>query len=131
MPRFKSNADIFNYSSESDVFLDSWMSGQKLVVPETKEWTYDREMNVDDVDIWEVIYEASGGIGVYASYCPFAEFYLICTGFTSPEPGATRHMETYYGPGSEKSVRARMEELGYPYALNDFFVDSDKLWLYN
>ena len=38
-------------------------------------------MQIEDVDLWEVIYEQGGSVGVYASYNPFAEFYMIRVGW--------------------------------------------------
>ena len=45
--------------------------------PPIIEWTGDRPMRVEDVDLWEVITETSGPIGVYASYQPYAEYFIV------------------------------------------------------
>lgn len=126
MPRFRSNANIFVHLNEE--FDPNWMDSKELVVPATKKWTYDREMNIDDVDLWEVIYEEGGGKGVYASYLPYAEFYLICTGHIPN--GRTPRWETYYGPGAEIEVRKRMKELNWPYPVNQVWVDNEDMWLH-
>ena len=126
MPRFKSNANLFVHLNEE--FNPNWMNSNELVVPPTKKWTYDREMNIDDVDLWEIIYEEGGGKGVYASYSPYAEFYLICNGWVSN--GTTPRMETYYGPGAEAIVRTRMQELNWPYPTNQVWVDNEDMWLH-
>ena len=121
MPRFKSNANIFvNFEEHFD---NNWMDSSNLIIPDAKQWTYDREMNIDDVDLWEVLYEEGGGKAVYASYVPFAEFYLVCTG--QQMDGRTPRWETYYGPGAETNVRKRMKELGYPYHLKSVWVDDN------
>jgi hypothetical protein len=126
MPRFKSNANLFVHLDEE--FNQNWINSDKLIVPATKNWTYDREMNIDDVDLWEIIYEEGGGKGVYASYSPYAEFYLICTGVISD--GKTPRWETYYGPGAEEKVKNRMREFKWPYPINQVWVDDEDLWLY-
>jgi hypothetical protein len=36
---------------------------------------------VDEVDIWEVISEMSGPIGVYAAWQPHAELYIVTCGW--------------------------------------------------
>ena len=126
MPRFKSNANLFVHLDEH--FNQNWLDSDQLTLPPTTKWTYDREMQIDDVDLWEVIYEQSGSKGVYASYSPFAEFYLICNGNVSD--GRSPRMETYYGPGAEESVRQRMIELNWPYVDNQIWVDNDDMWLY-
>ena len=126
MPRFKSNANIFVQLDEE--FNPNWLDSNKLVVPPTKNWTYDREMNVDDVDLWEVIYEEGGGKGVYASYIPYSEFYLICTGWQSD--GKTPRFETYYGPGAEYEIKKRMNALSWPYPINQLWVNNEDMWLH-
>lgn len=126
MPRFKSNANLFVHLNEE--FDPKWMDSNELVLPPTKKWTYDREMIIDDVDLWEIIYEEGGGKGVYASYSPYAEFYLICNGWV-PD-GKTPRMETYYGPGAEAIVRTRMQELNWPYPINQVWVDNEDMWLH-
>lgn len=126
MPRFKSNTNLFVHLDEE--FDQNWFDSDSLQVPPTKSWTYDREMNIDDVDLWEIIYEEGGGKGVYASYAPYAEFYLICTGHVSD--GKTPRWETYYGPGAEANVKARMNEFKWPYPTNQVWVDKEDLWLH-
>ena len=126
MPRFKSNANLFVHLDEH--YDENWLDAEKAHLPSTKKWTYDREMQIEDVDLWEVIYEATGGKGVYASYIPYAEYYLICTGWKDPNNPT---METYYGPGAEYKVMHRMQELNYPYPLNNVWVDNEDLWLKN
>jgi hypothetical protein len=126
MPRFKSNANLFKYLDEE--WDHNWLDKPSIFVPATKKWTYDREMTIDDVDIWEIIYEESGGKGVYASHIPLAEFYLICIGWR--EDGRTPEWETYYGPGAELQVRKRMEELKYPYGLYEVWIEEEDMWLY-
>lgn len=125
MPRFKSNANLFVHLDE--YYDRNWNQSDSLNVPPTQKWTYDREMQIEDVDLWEVIYEEGGGKGVYASYMPYAEFYLICTGNYD---GRNPRMETYYGPGAEDTVIKRMNELKWPYPINDKWIDDEDLWLH-
>jgi len=40
-------------------------------------WNSKKEIEVEDVDFWEVICETGGGNGVYAAYQPYAEIYLV------------------------------------------------------
>jgi hypothetical protein len=68
--------------STSDIFKDTWKkdfsnnqhNGQLLT---SKEWDYSREMTIDDVSLWEQLYYKPGSIGIYVSWSPFAEFYMI------------------------------------------------------
>jgi len=133
MPFFKSTYNILVKPDEDEVFNINWMDSDKLKLPPKIKWDYKRDLKVEDIDIWEVIYEASGGIGVYAAWLPYAEFYMITTGW---EPIVThnqvnpRKIETYYGVGAEQKVYLRASELGIHLPLKDIWVDSEDLWLH-
>jgi hypothetical protein len=127
MPRFKTTKDIF--VTKGEYFNENWMDSNTVMVPPNQKWTYEREMHIEDVDLWEIIYERSGGVGVYASYDPLAEFYMICTGWD--KDGRTPIPEVYYGPGAEMAVRKRMIELNMTYGLRQHWVDDNDIWLYN
>lgn len=122
--RFKSTHNIFVDFGE--VFDDNWMNHDTIQTPPNPVWDYSRPLQIEDVDIWEVIYEQGGGMGVYASWCPYAEFYLIRTGWWN----APNNIETYYGPGSESIVIKRMAELGIKTALYTHWVEPEDMWLY-
>jgi hypothetical protein len=125
--RFKTTQNILKDSNE--VFDSSWDSIKEIWLPPTYDWDYSRELQIEDVDIWEVIYEQSGGVGVYAAWCPYAEFYIIRVGWKLELKGYG--IETYYGPGSMKKVQKRMTELKIPFGLNKIWVDSDQMHLYS
>ena len=122
--RWKSTANIFLDFGE--VFESKWMDSNKIETPPHPEWDYSRELQIDDVDIWEVIYEQGGGVGVYAAWCPYAEFYLVRTGWWN----VPNDIETYYGPGAQKQVQKRMKELEIPFVLNEHWVEPEDMWLY-
>ena len=138
MPFFRSTYNILTKADEDEVFNENWMDSNKVVVPPKKDWTYDREMQIEDVDIWEILYEAGGGLGVYASWCPYAEFYLITTGGDYRNDGKLidgilyhgRNMETYYGPGAQQKVQKRCAELNIKLRTEQVWVDPDKMWLH-
>lgn len=123
---FKSTQNILKDFGE--VFDSKWMSSDKLELPPTKEWDYSRELQIEDIDIWEVIYEQGGGVGIYAAWSPYAEFYIIRVG--ALKEGQGYGIETYYGPCSEKKVLARAKELGISLATNKIWVESENMWLY-
>jgi hypothetical protein len=77
--RFKTTQNIFKDFGEH--FDPNWMDSDSLILPPKKEWDYKRPMQIEDVDLWEVIYEQGGSVGVYAAYNPFAEFYMIRVGW--------------------------------------------------
>ncbi len=124
--RFKSTQNIFKDFSE--VFESKWMDSNVLGMPPKYDWDYYRELQIEDVDIWEVIYEQGGGVGVYASWSPYAEFYMIRTGWWNAEKGYG--IETYYGPQAQQKVQARMKDLNIPFILNQVWVEPEEMWLY-
>lgn len=118
MPIFKSTKNIFVDNGE--YFETKWMEGNEIFWPPTTSWTYDRELTIDDIDIWEVIYE--GSFGIYAAYSPDAEFYMIFPFYWMREK---YHIETFYGRDAGLQVWSRARELGINLDLIDYFVDSD------
>lgn len=127
MPRFKSTQNIFG-ANEGEVFDPNWMDSDKLVLPPRREWDYSREMQIEDVDIWEVIYEQGGAVAVYASWSPYAEFYLIRVGWYLESKN--HGIETYYGQDIQSIVQKRMKELNIPFHLYTHWVEPEDMWLY-
>jgi len=124
--RFKSTQNIFKDFSE--VFDPNWMDSNKIITPPKKDWDYKRPMQIEDVNIWEVIYEQGGGVGIYASWDPYAEFYMIRVGWFLEQQGYGA--EVYYGPGAMNKVMKRAEELEIPLSKNKVWVEPDDMWLY-
>lgn len=138
MPLFKTTYNILTKYDEDELFDPNWMDSDKLILPPKSDWTYDREMTIDDVQIWEQLAYHTGGIGVYASWDPYAEFYLVTTG-TVPNSDPRyingdlywdRAIETYYGPGAQEKVFKRAKELGLNLQVHKTWVEKDKMWLY-
>jgi hypothetical protein len=117
--RFRSTYNIFTDFGE--VFDPNWMNYDTVQTPPKREWDYSRELQIEDVDVWEVIWEASGGWGLYASWSPYAEFYLLNVKGVS---------ETFYGAGCQKKIMHRIKELNIPVRLNKIWVDPEDMWLH-
>lgn len=132
MPFFKSTYNILVTPWEDEVFDPNWMDSDKLVLPPKTNWDYKRTMNLEDVDIWEVIFEYGGGIGLYAAWAPYAEFYLLTVGPTkyATRDKADKVVETYYGAGVQKHLIKRLKELNLPVPKNDIWVEPEDMWLY-
>ena len=124
--RFKSTQNIFKDFSE--VFDPNWMDSDKLILPPKKDWDYKRPMKIEDVNVWEVIYEQGGAVGIYAAWDPYSEFYMIRVGWFLEAQG--HGAEVYYGPGAMKQVMKRAEELGIPLSTTQTWVEPDEMWLY-
>lgn len=105
MPRFKTTEMILKGTEE--YFDENCMDTPFLQLPDSNSWDYSRQLNIEDVDIWEVISEMSGPSGLYAAWLPYAEFYMIVQ---------NRNIDsTYYGQGSDEYAGKRCEELGIFY----------------
>jgi hypothetical protein len=132
MAFFKTSLNIFKKPWEDELFDENkWdMSTIAGQLPWSGgEWDYKRPLTVDDIDIWEVLYESGGHFGIYAAWSPHAEFYMIRLGYIIEESGYG--IETYYGAESGKMVYKRAKELGIDLPVFQDWVDPDKAWLYN
>lgn len=124
--RFKSANNVFGIS---EYFDPNWMDTESgIIVPPKDEWDYSRELKVEDVDIWEIIYESTD-ISVFAAWSPYAELYLIRPGYTLYACGIRE--EVYYGVGAQQKIQQRMTELNIPFSIQQVWVDPDKMWLYD
>ncbi len=139
MPIFKSTYNILVKPDEDEVFNPNWFDTPFLQLPPSCPWTYEREMQIEDVDIWEVLVEHGGGLGVYAAWCPYAEFYLVTTGTdlrtqkvdekTSVNYNSMFY-ETYYGAGAQEKVKQKANQLGLPLCESQLWVEPEDMWLY-
>jgi hypothetical protein len=83
LPRWKATEQILHLNKDGEYFDDNWMNFDRIsqYAPPIIEWTGDRPMRVEDVDLWEVITEMSGPVGVYGAYMPFGELYVVTSGW--------------------------------------------------
>lgn len=83
MPRWKETKQLLALEHDGEVFDEDWMNYNSIsqYAPPSPSWDGARPMRVDDVDIWEVITEMSGPIGVYAAWCPYDELYIVTNGW--------------------------------------------------
>ena len=127
MPTFKTTKNILTTPWEDELWDDNWMDSDKLILPPHSDWDYKRELQIEDVSVWEVIYQQGGGLGIYAAWDPYAEFYLITQHQFAVRTNA---IETYYGPGAQTAVQKRIKELGVPVQAKPKWVDDDYMWLF-
>lgn len=105
MPRFKSTQNILKDNNE--IYDANWFDKPFLELPPSPKWDNKRQLQIEDIDIWEVISEQGGGVGLYAAWMPYAEFYMIVN--------KGKIDSTYYGKGSDKYAAKRADELGINY----------------
>ena len=127
MPQFRTTYNILTKVDEDELFNPNWMDSDKIILPPKKDWEYARELQIEDISVWEIIYQQGGGIGLYAAWDPFAEFYMITLPYFKEIPNS---IETYYGNKASDRAYKRACELGMLVNLNKIWVDPDKAWLY-
>lgn len=127
MPRFRTTSQIFTLGNGEEYFDPNWMDSNVLVTPEKKEWDYSRELQIEDIDIWEVVYQQGGGFAVYAAWNPYAEFYLITLPAYLYKENS---IETYYGPMASNRVHKRAKEFGINLGMHQIWVEPEDMWLY-
>jgi hypothetical protein len=129
MACFKTTYNILKKPWECELYDDNWLDSNKVELPWTGgDWDYSRELTIDDVDIWEVLYESGNSFGIYAAYSPNAEFYMIRVGYILEQQGYG--IETYYGPEAGKSVFKRAKELKVDLPVYKEWVAPEDLWLH-
>ena len=114
MPRWKTTENILHLSKDGEYFDENWMNYDRIwqYAPKEIPWDGDRPIRFEDVDLWEVITEMSGPIGVYAAYMPYAEYYVV-----------TAHWKVvaeFEGPRANERLEAFLKEnnIPYPYTPN-------------
>jgi hypothetical protein len=121
MPFFKTTYNILKTPDEDEAFDPKWMDSDKIILPPKKDWDYKREMQIEDVNLWEIIFDYGGGIGLYAAWDPYAEFFMLTY---------RGSIETFYGKGAQIRLKERLKELNLKYPQNLYWVDDEKMWLY-
>ena len=96
-------------------------------LPPRSEWDHSKILKIDDVVIWEQLHYEPGNVGIYASWDPYAEFYMIVFNlFVDFDLG----IETFFGKGANRKVVDRAKELGIELENNQVWIDEKNSWLY-
>jgi hypothetical protein len=103
---FKSTYQILNNPWKPDVpNIDPFPA----IRPPYANWEGDRPLEISDVLLWEQIYYEPGVIGVYASWDPQEELYLITYNFFL---GETSGYKAFRGNDCVNQVIEELESLG-------------------
>lgn len=74
-----------------------------------KNLTLDSPPSISDIKMWEQLYYESGVVGIYVSYDPKIEFYMITYNvFIDKEKG----IETFFGSNAVEELVSRANKLG-------------------
>jgi hypothetical protein len=94
MPRFKTKYNVFENNDE--LFSEEVAKENGIYLPDTWDWNEPSQIAVDDVVIWECLFEQSGLSGIYAAWAPYEEFYIV-----------TEHrvvVKEFFGPSAKELV---------------------------
>lgn len=98
MPRWKTRDNLL-VGNDGEMFDPNWMDRPTMQAPMPHPWKERRPIRFEDVDIWEVICEFTGLSGVYAAWCPYAEYYVVMQNWTIVAefdgPNANSDLERY------------------------------------
>jgi hypothetical protein len=137
MPIFKTTYNILKVQDQDELFSENWMDVDKVYLPPSTNWDYRRELQLEDINIWEVIYELSGGWGLYAAWDPYAEFYLLTNGTDTRnfykvdgKPYQSCHFETFYGANARKKVYKKLKSYGIDLPIFKQWVPEEDMWIY-
>jgi hypothetical protein len=128
MPFFKTTHNLLNAPWEDEFYDPNWANSNALILPPKKEWDYKREIQIEDVDVWELIYFASGGTMLAAAWDPYAEFYIVTKDLYLNTQ--TSYMETFYGNTAGLRAYKKAIEFGMPVELNQVWVEPEDMWLH-
>ena len=115
MSLFVTTQEIFS-NPWNEEFKDSTVPS---VLPPRRELLHDNILQIEDVQLWEKIYYEPGLLGIYASWDPFGELYMITYNlFIETDFG----IETFYGPTAATDVAEKAKTLG-------IFLEINKIWI--
>jgi hypothetical protein len=123
MSVFKTTSEILDTPWQYEVVTPTLGN----IVPDNSHWHYIREIEIEDVKIWEQIYYKGGHVGIYAAWDPYAEFYIIVYNLFIDVPGG---IKTFYGPTARSQVEKHAKQLGINLAENKIWVDEINSWQY-
>jgi hypothetical protein len=86
-------------------------------LPPNPPWNERRPIKFEDIDLWEVITEMSGPIGVYAAWCPYSHYFIVTDHWTI--------VKEFWGIQGEKDLQKYLTEAGIPFSTNKIWVDED------
>ena len=82
-------------------------------------WKGNVPPTINDIHFWEELYYEPGNIGVYVSWSPYEEFYLIAYNLFANQTFGT---ETFYGTDSALEVVKKLSKLRIDLPINKIWI---------
>jgi hypothetical protein len=128
MPFFKTTKNLLETPWEDEFYNPNWSNSESVILPPKKEWDYKREIKIEDVDVWELIYFSSNGTMLAAAWDPYAEFYIVTKDLYLNDQSS--YIETFYGKNAGLRAYKKATEFGMPVELNQVWVEPENMWLH-
>ena len=124
MPRWKTTENILHLSKDGEFFDENWMNYTSIdqYMPPNPPWEQKRLIKFEDVDLWEVIWERGGPLGIYAAWCPYAPYFVVLNKWSV--------VAEFWGIEGEKLLHKYMIENDIPISLNKIWVEEDNISSY-
>jgi hypothetical protein len=96
-------------------------------IPKREEWYYDKALSVTDIKLWEQLYFQPGILGVYASWDPYAEFYIVVHNlFLDTDIGII----SFYGKDAANKLTEYLKSYEIVLPIFRSYVEDKDVWLY-
>jgi len=89
--------------------------------PNPSYWIEKRNMTIDDVKVWEELEFVPGCFGIYVSWDPYAEFYLVVFNQFLDEPSG---IKIFAGDHSAEEVKIFAKKLGCDLSVNKISINN-------
>jgi hypothetical protein len=124
MPRWKTTENILKLSKDGEFFDENWNNYDSLsqYIPPNPQWSANRLIRVEDVDLWEVIFEKGGLSGVYAAWCPYSHYFIVTSYWTI--------VAEFWGVEGERQLHQYMIDNQMPFSLNKVWVEDEDMLSY-
>ena len=95
----------------TEILNNAWGEISSEDVPQRRtpfNWMKDTKFKIEDIDSWEEIYYRPGVIGVYVSWNPYEEFYIITHNLHLDKS----FIEIFQGPDAVDDIIQRCKSFG-------------------
>jgi hypothetical protein len=82
-------------------------------------WKGNTPLTINDIHFWEELYHEPGNIGVYISWSPYEEFYMIAYNLFATQPFGTK---TFYGSNAALEVVNTLSKLRIDLPINKIWI---------
>lgn len=112
------------FKTTQEILNNPWDCQQRettVHLPPKILWDREKEVTIDDVELWEQIYYQPGNVGIYAAWTPFVELYIFVYDLFAAEK---RTIEVY---NSSAEVFKKAQRIGVDLSTHRIWVSEEEL----